>query len=550
MSLKSLVRGLAAAALCWFALNTAPLNSQTLPPQAPGQLAGWGGESGAPGQLAGWGGESGAPGQLAGWGGEPHTLIYAPGKSITLSLPANLDIHVAASGLRRVRFLAQAPDGRIFATGMYNLADNTRGTIFILDGWNPRTHRFTRITHFLDHLRNPNNLAFWTDPATRQTWLYLPLTDKLVRYKYNAGDQHPSSAPETLIRFPDYGLNYKYGGWHLTRTVAVAGMHGHTRIYIAAGSSCNYCQEREVLRAAVVSMNPDGSGQRLEAQGLRNAVDLRFVPGLDHGALFATNMGDDHLGDELPEDTFFELDANARPSHAAGPPPNYGWPTCYFAHGQPVHDTTPLPEMPPPGDLTTESERPPDAGLASHGVDTQHPGQQNPNLAASNNSADSVYGEQSSNIAGAGANLAAQSRGPDPNASLGAAPRPLSACNSVPAAYTTFAAHSSPLGLAYFGPNNPTLHDSFLVALHGAGHPRIGTGYRVVQFTPADPTPRPFITGFLTTAAGKPLVHGRPCGILRLGPDTFLLTDDYLGLLYYVHPRGKEWSVKTTTVSH
>ena len=56
---------------------------------------------------------------------QPHTLAYAPGKSITLSLPAKLDINVAASGLRRVRFLAQAPDGRIFATGMYNLADNT-----------------------------------------------------------------------------------------------------------------------------------------------------------------------------------------------------------------------------------------------------------------------------------------------------------------------------------------------------------------------------------------------------------------------------------------
>ncbi len=318
---------------------------------------------------------------------EPHTLTYAPGKSITLSLPSNLAINIAASGLRRVRFMAQSPDGpavpgqlagwrggRIFATGMYNLADNTRGSVFILDGWNAQTQRFTRVIHYLDHLRNPNNLAFWTDPATHQTWLYLPLTDKLVRYKYNAGDTHPSSAPETLIHFPDYGLNYKYGGWHLTRTVAIATLHGRTRVYVAAGSSCNYCQEREVLRAAVVSMNPDGSDQRLEAQGLRNAVDLRFVPDLDGGALFATNMGDDHLGDKLPEDSFFELDSNAHAARAAGSqPPNYGWPTCYFANGKPLHDTTPLPEMPVPGDLATESERPPEAGVASHGIDTAHP---------------------------------------------------------------------------------------------------------------------------------------------------------------------------------
>ena len=465
---------------------------------------------------------------------QPHALNYAPGKSITLSLPADLDIDVAASGLRRVRFMTQAPDGRIFATGMYNLADNTRGSVFILDGWDPKTHTFAHVIHYLDHLRNPNNLAFWTDPATHQSWLYLPLTDKLVRYKYSPGDQHPTSAPETLIRFPDYGLNYKYGGWHLTRTVAVADLHGHTRLYIAAGSSCNYCQEREVLRAAVISMNPDGSNQQLVAKGLRNAVDLRFVRDLDGGALFATNMGDDHLGDKLPEDTFFELDSNAHPGPiAASTPPNYGWPTCYFANGKPVHDTTPLPEMPPPGDLATESERPADAGLASHGIDTTHP-----KLAATNNSTDSVYGEQSSGIAAAGTNLAAQNHGPDPNANLGAPPPPLSQCGSVPAAYTTFAAHSSPLGLAYFGPDNPTLHDSFLVALHGAGHPRIGTGYRVVRFTPGDRAPQPFITGFLTIVGGKPVVHGRPCGILRLGPDTFLLTDDFLGLVYYVHPKA------------
>jgi glucose/arabinose dehydrogenase len=392
--------------------------------------------------------------------------------------------------------------------------------------------------HYLDHLRNPNNIAFWTDPATHQTWLYVPLTDKLVRYRYTAGDDAPASAPETLIRFPDYGLNYKYGGWHLTRTVALATLHGRTRVYVSTGSSCNYCQEREVARAAVISMNPDGSDQKLVAQGLRNAVDLRWVPDVDGGALFATNMGDDHLGDKLPEDTFFELDSNDHPGPIAGSTPaNYGWPTCYFANGKPVHDTTPLPTMPPPGDLSTESERPADAGLASHGVPTGAANRQ-PQLAASNNSADSVYGAQSAGVADAGTNLGAKNHGADPNAKLGKPPQPLSSCEHVPAAYTTFPAHSSPLGLAYFGAENPRLDGSFLVALHGAGHPRIGTGYRVVQFTAADRTQRPFVAGFLTVEGGRPVVHGRPCGILRVGPDSFLLTDDYLGLIYFIHPKS------------
>jgi len=432
-----------------------------------------------------------------------HKLIYAAGKSITLTLPDELDIHVAASGLRRVRFFAQSPDGRIFATGMHSLADNRQGSVYILDGWDDKTHTFARVTHYLDHLRNPNNLAFWTDPSTHQSWLYLPLTDKLVRYKYNAGDNAPSSEPETLIRFPDYGLSYKYGGWHLTRTVAVAQVRGATRIVVAAGSSCNYCQEREVFRAAIVSMDPDGRNPALLAQGMRNAVDVHAVGALD-GTLFATNMGDDHLGDQLPEDTFFAINTGP-PS-----PKNYGWPTCYFAHGKPVHDATPLPAL---DDKHKIAEVPAEG---------------------------SVYGKQPG-VAAAGTNLSAGGghvAGPDQNAALGQPPAPLNSCDQVPSAYTTFAAHSSPLGFEYFGDNDSSLRQSFLVALHGASHPHIGTGYRVVRFSPGDRSPRDLITGFLTTKNGKATVHGRPCGILRVGPDSFLLSDDYLGLVYYVHPRS------------
>jgi glucose/arabinose dehydrogenase len=440
----------------------------------------------------------------------PHTLPYAPGKSITLTLPDAFDIHVAASGLRRVRFFALSPDHRVFVTGMHDISDNRLGSVFILEGWDPSTHRFTRVTHYLDHLRNPNNLAFWTDPVTRQSWIYIPLTDRLIRYKYNPGDHAPASAPETLIHFPEYGLSYKYGGWHLTRTVAIAQINGATRVFIAAGSSCNYCQEREVLRAAILSMDPDGGHPKLIAQGMRNAVDLHAVPELND-ALFATNMGDDHLGDQLPQDTFFQVQA-APPS-----PVNYGWPTCYFAAGKPVHDATPLPALSDPKNFA-----PPPLGLSSGSAD------------------DSVYGRQSG-VAASGANLSAgggHAFAPDPNAALGHPPPALSSCKQVPAAYTTFLAHSSPLGFTFFGPADPLLRDTFLVALHGASHPHIGTGYRVVRFTPADRTPQNFITGFLTRVHGRSVVHGRPCGILQIAPDTFLLSDDYLGLVYVVAPHA------------
>lgn len=438
---------------------------------------------------------------------QSHTLTYSPGKSITLSLPAEYDIDIAARGLRRPRFFAQSPDGRIFLTSMVDLADNRLGSVLILDGWNEKTHTFARTIRYVGHLHNPNSIAFWTDAKTGQSWLYVALTDRLVRYAYHAGDTAPSAPPQTLVRFPDYGLNYKYGGWHLTRTVAVADVGNTPRIFVSIGSSCNYCQEREVARASILSMDPDGSNAKIVAQGVRNAVDLRYVPDADGGGLFATNMGDDHLGDKLPDDTFFKIDPAA--DHAA----NYGWPKCYFASGKATLDATPLPSMH-------------DASFRAH-ADVPPPSHE-----------DSVYGNQRG-VAAAGTNLAAgggHAQVADPNAALGQAPEPLKSCEAVPPAYAWFAAHSSPLGFAYFPQKDSRLQASFLVALHGASHPHIGTGYRVVRLVGAERKPQDFITGFLTIENGKPVVHGRPCGIMRIGPDSFLLTDDYLGLVYFVHP--------------
>jgi glucose/arabinose dehydrogenase len=114
-------------------------------------------------------------------------------------------------------------------------------------------------------------------------------------------------------------------------------------------------------------------------------------------------------------------------------------------------------------------------------------------------------------------------------------------CDTVPAAYTTFAAHSSPLGVALFPATDTLLKDTFLVALHGAGHPRIGTGYKLVRFTAHNRTPQDFLTGFYqrTKIPGKPddvRVFGRPCGLYRTGPDSFLVTDDIQGTIYAIYP--------------
>jgi glucose/arabinose dehydrogenase len=194
---------------------------------------------------------------------------------------------------------------------MYNLTDNKKGAVYILEGFDLESKSFAKVIPYLTGLRNPNSVAFFRDDAGTD-WLYLALTDRLVRYKYSAGDNSPTTVPEVLATFPDYGLNYKYGGWHLTRTIAI-GNNG--KIYVSVGSSCNACEETEKVRASVFEMDPDGRNQRTYVTGLRNAVGLKWIA----GALWATDMGADHLGVAKPADTMYKLTNDT----------NYGWPYCY-----------------------------------------------------------------------------------------------------------------------------------------------------------------------------------------------------------------------------
>lgn len=165
-------------------------------------------------------------------------------------------------------------------------------------------------------LKNPNSVQFYTD-SSGQDWLYLAETHQLTRRKFTQGEIKPTDKTEVLATFPDYGLSYKYGGWHLTRTIAVG---GNGKIYVSVGSSCNACTEIEKVRATVLEMNPDGSEQKIYASGLRNAVGLKWVGKF----LFATNQGADHLGKHKPDETFYALKRDA----------DYGWPSCYSSNGK------------------------------------------------------------------------------------------------------------------------------------------------------------------------------------------------------------------------
>ncbi|MCU0336142.1 MAG: hypothetical protein MUF62_14065, partial [Chitinophagaceae bacterium] len=151
-----------------------------------------------------------------------HAIQLANGMRFNLRTWQGYRISVAAEGLKRPRFFAQAPDGRVVVTDMYDRSDNRKGRVLVLDSFNQTTRRFERITPLLQNLHNPNQVAFYQD-AGKQWWLYVAETGKLTRYRFSPGQTIAVSPGQVIASFPDYGLSYKYGGWHLTRSLAFKG---------------------------------------------------------------------------------------------------------------------------------------------------------------------------------------------------------------------------------------------------------------------------------------------------------------------------------------
>jgi glucose/arabinose dehydrogenase len=379
----------------------------------------------------------------------PHKISLKNGKSFNLNLPAEYDIIPAVEGLKRVRFFAKAPDGRIFVTDMFDRTDNSKGKIYILDEWNEKTGKFGKVIPYLTGLKNPNSVQFYTD-KNGQNWIYLAETHQLTRRKFTKGETKPTdNNPQVLATFPAQGLSYKYGGWHLTRTIAFS---PDGKLYVAVGSSCNACDEKqteeEKYRASVIEMNDDGTNKHYFVKGLRNAVSIKWIG----GNLWATNQGSDHLGLDKPDETFYALKNGA----------DYGWASCYQSNGKVFFDKSPLSKLKKPT-------------------------------------------------------------------------KRLKSCAEVPVSYAYFPAHSSAMGFDYFdAPDTEgAIKNAFLVSLHGSTNKNVGSGYKVVIMRKGEKL-QDFINGFLQ---GK-TVNGRPCDVFRLDANSFLLTDDFSGIVYYVRKKG------------
>jgi len=161
---------------------------------------------------------------------------------------------------------------------------------------------------FLKNLNQPYGML------VMDGYFYVANVDALVRFPYKEGQNTIEEEPEMVLELPAGGYNH-----HWTRNIIAS--PDNDKIYITVGSSSNvgeHGMEKEERRANIIEINPDGSGEKIYAAGLRNPVGVDWNP--ITGELWAAVNERDKIGNNLVPDYVTSVKEGGW----------YGWPYSYF----------------------------------------------------------------------------------------------------------------------------------------------------------------------------------------------------------------------------
>ena len=232
-------------------------------------------------------------------GNPPH--VGSQPDNATLHLRPGFRISLFAEKLDDPRAMLLAPNGDVI------VSEPGAGKITILRDSNHDGVAEQRFT-FASGLDNPYGLAF------HEHWLYVGNEGAVVRFPFETGQTSANATPQQIAPLPS--------GGHSTRGVLFN--RTGTKMYVSVGSHSNVSSGEAPGRAAILELNPDGSGKRIFASGLRNPVGMAWEPVT--GALWTAVNERDGLGDELVPDYATSVQPGAF----------YGWPYAYLgAHEDP-----------------------------------------------------------------------------------------------------------------------------------------------------------------------------------------------------------------------
>jgi len=232
-------------------------------------------------------------------------------------VPPGFKINLYAGGFRDPRFLLAAPNGDIF------VVESRVNQIRVLRDTKKSGTADTREIFTERNLNKPFGIAFYP-PGNDPEFLYVANTDGVIRFPYRNGDLKARGPAQQLAAHLSPGGLLR-GGGHWTRDIVFS--PNGKRMYVSIGSRSNVSDKAvEENRARIFEFNPDGTGQKVYAWGIRNAVGIAFRPGTNE--LWMSTNERDEIGEDLPPDYI----SSVRPGGF------YGWPWFYIgSHLDPRH---------------------------------------------------------------------------------------------------------------------------------------------------------------------------------------------------------------------
>ncbi len=229
-------------------------------------------------------------------------------------VPAGFKVELYATGLNEPRLIRTAPNGDFF------VAESHSGEIKVFRGITA-AGKPAQMETFATGLNRPFGINFYP-PGPNPQWIYVGNTDSVVRFPYQNGDLKTRGPAQHIADVPA-------GEGHWTRDIQFT--PDGKEMFVSVGSASNVddadTTPAEKNRADVLEFNPDGSGMRVYAYGIRNCVGMAIQP--KTGELWCSVNERDALGDNLVPDYITHVQEDGF----------YGWPWWYMgSHQDPRHE--------------------------------------------------------------------------------------------------------------------------------------------------------------------------------------------------------------------
>ncbi len=228
------------------------------------------------------------------------------------SVENGASVSIYAKDLGDPRVLAFAPSGSLF------VSVPSQGKILaLIDSDHDGVAEEKKVV--AENLNNPHGFAFkcdLPDGGEEKCRMYIAETDKVSQFDFDKANSTISNGKKIIDLPPD--------GRHITRSIMFMPVPNENKLLISVGSSCDVCVETDDRRAKILVYDTTTNELDDFAMGLRNSVFMNIHPVT--GKIWATEMGRDFLGDDVPPDEINVIEEGK----------NYGWPICY---GKNIHDT-------------------------------------------------------------------------------------------------------------------------------------------------------------------------------------------------------------------